>query len=508
VATQERHLDEQERMSRQEGQTQPGLSRSLLWLLPLLAIFLVLSVCYHYGVPLFEAPDEPSHIEYLAFLHQEGRLPRHEASPDVPGEGIQPPLYYLMAWPSFATLSSDGSDLYRSLHRVNWHLYGYGRSRPLDLAQPLILFRIPGGKHSKPRVFEEHPHLSWLLGLRWVSLFFGVLAVAATFFAAIRITGSLPASFLAAGLLGFNPQFLFVCNYVNNDSAAAALGAAAFYLVATSLTQQGGHPARRHYLFLGLLIAAGFLLKKTAIPGLAVAALALISCDSRPIRRRLADAGSMVGVALLLAAPYLYWNLRVHGDPFGIGVEQAANALLPGPEQYGGLWPYFSKVYFSWTFESYWAWFGWMNLQAPLAAYWVFLALTCTGIVGFMLQARRPARVEALHASSHREGRARHSMSQPPVLVLRSLQVYLLGAILSTLAAHAWFNVHVVQPQGRHLFPVAPQIAFLLAVGLASIGGRSATSRVRAGAIGISLLILVSLAIYCLVCVILPAYRT
>ncbi len=477
-------------MSLQEGQTHPGLSRSLRWLLPILAIFIVLSVCYHYAVPLFEAPDEPSHIEYLAFLHQEGRLPRHEASPDVPGEGIQPPLYYLMAWPSFATLSSDGSDLYRSLHRVNLHLYGYGRSRALDLAQPLILFRIPGGRLSRPRVFEEHPHLSWLLGLRWMSLFFGVLAVAVTFFAAIRITESLPVSFLTAGLLGFNPQFLFVCNYVNNDSAAAALGAMAFYLVATSLTQQAGHPARRHYLLLGLLLAAGFLLKKTTIPGLAVAALTLISCDSRPIRRRLADAGSMICLALLLAAPYLYWNLRVHGDPFGIGVEQAANALLPSPDQYGGLWPYFSKVYFSWTFESYWAWFGWMNLQVPQAAYWVFFVLTCTGILGFILQAR-----------------ARQATSQPQVLVGRSLQVYLLGAILSTLAAHVWFNVHVVQPQGRHLFPVAPQIAFLLAVGLASIGGRGATSRVRAGSIGLSLLILVGLASYCLVGVILPAYR-
>jgi hypothetical protein len=463
-----------------------------------LAAFLLLSVCYHYAVPLFEAPDETSHIEYLAFLHQEGRLPRHGTSPDVPGEGIQPPLYYLMAWPSFATLSGDGSGLYPSLHRVNWQLYGYGRNRAFDLAHPLILFRIPGGGLSKPRVFEEHPHLSWLLGLRWVSLLFGVLAVAVTFFAAVRITASLPVSFLAAGLLGFSPQFLFVCNYVNNDSAAAALGAMAFYLVAASLTQQSGHPVRRHYLFLGLLLAAGFLLKKTTLPGLAVAALALIGFDSRPIRRRLGDAGSMVGVAMLLAAPYLYWNLRVHGDPFGIGVEQAANALLPSPDLYGGLWAYFSTVYWNWTFESYWAWFGWMNLKVHQAAYWAFVALTCTGVLGFILQARGPARVEAS---------ARQSMSQPLALVGRRLQVYLLGAILSTLAAHVWFNVHVVQPQGRHLFPVAPQIAILLAVGLSSIGGRGATSRVRAGSIGISILTLVGLAIYCLVGVILPAYR-
>jgi len=48
-------------------------------------------------------------------------------------------------------------------------------------AKRLATFRsqsISIEESSGQRFREEHPHLSWLLGLRWVPLFFGVSAVA------------------------------------------------------------------------------------------------------------------------------------------------------------------------------------------------------------------------------------------------------------------------------------------------------------------------------------------
>ena len=50
------------------------------------------------------------------------------------------------------------------------------------------------------------------------------------------------------------------------------------------------------------------------------------------------------------------------------------------------------------------------------------------------------------------------------------LRHYLVAAVLATLGAHVWLNFHTAQPQGRHLFGVAPQIACVLSIGLAGPG--------------------------------------
>jgi hypothetical protein len=57
----------------------------------LAAVFGALATAYQQTIPLFEAPDEPSHMQYVGFLGIENRLPLYGASPEVPGEGMQPP---------------------------------------------------------------------------------------------------------------------------------------------------------------------------------------------------------------------------------------------------------------------------------------------------------------------------------------------------------------------------------------------------------------------------------
>ncbi len=506
IETESRRPGEQASTASGERRRRQRFSSTLRWLPPLLAAFLLLSLAYHYSVPLFEAPDETSHIEYLAFLHHNRALPRHGTDPDVPGEGIQPPLYYVMTWPLFAAVSEEGLDLYLALHNVNWRLYGHEPSEISELANPLVRFRQPSRYSSSPRLFDRHAHLSSLLHLRWVSLVFGVLAVTATFLGVLRMTASQPMAFLTAGLLAFNPQFLFVTNCVSNDSATVAIGSAALWLVADSLREQSGNPTRRQYLLAGLLLGAGFLIKKTTIPGLAVAAFVLLSFDARPLTRRLRDVALMGLVALLLAAPYFAWNLASYGDPLGIGVERAANALLPGPERFGGRWNFFSTVYWDWTFESYWARFGWMNLQTPKAVYLAFFALSWTGVLGFFLHPRAMARGEAGSAPSGQQVHLEDPNSQPATFIGTRFRIYLVGSVLATLAAHVWFNLHVAQAQGRHLFAVAPQISCILALGLAHIGRREPSSRVRATVVVAPILALLGLAIYCLAGLILPAY--
>jgi hypothetical protein len=101
----------------------------LLWLV--LVAYVALAVGFQRSVPLFEAPDEPSHLQYVAFVGQEHRLPRYGATPEVPGEGMQPPLYYLLSAPLFAWLGGADSQLLRDLHRINLALYA-NASTPID----------------------------------------------------------------------------------------------------------------------------------------------------------------------------------------------------------------------------------------------------------------------------------------------------------------------------------------------------------------------------------------
>src|SRR5262245_13484870 len=79
-------------------------------LMILLAAFLVLATVYSALIPLGEGPDELGHADYAFFMARAWRLPvqRLDArQADVPGEGHQPPLAYMLAAPLALWLPQD-----------------------------------------------------------------------------------------------------------------------------------------------------------------------------------------------------------------------------------------------------------------------------------------------------------------------------------------------------------------------------------------------------------------
>lgn len=437
-----------------------------------LAAYAVMGVAYQRVVPLFEGPDEASHLEYVAFLSLEKRLPEFGADPEVPGQGMQPPLTYLLSVPLFRFMIADESGVRRGLHDLNRVVYGYSKPAPqrkpgfLDLSRP-------------PTVFA-HPEFGSLPNLRWPGLVYGCLAVALTYLAMMRALGDPNLAAMSAGLLAFNPQFLFVTSYVNNDAASATLGAAVFWLVAVSLARPEG-PRRRSYLLLALLAMASVFTKNNLLVGIAVAFVALFAVDARPMQRRLVDLGLALSLCLPLV-PYLAWNLDHRGDLLGMGaVWQSADHLMTH-DDFGGRWSYLLGMYWHWTFDSYWCRFGLLDLVVKPWVTLTFLALTGVGVTGFVLAGR----------------------AKPLLPETRSLRVYLGAATLATLAAHVWYNVGMPQPQGRHLFPVAPEIASLLAIGIVRLapGGRDRSGRTAM----FVLLGVYALAAWCLLGEILPWY--
>ncbi len=458
----------------------PSRQRLLAPLL-LLGCFFVLAGGYRSAIPLFEGPDESSHIEYAVHVAEHGRLPRAGNTGDdveVPGTGHQPPLYYVLAAPLVRWAAPHIPGLLSDLNAVNRLIYRYDPPDTVVKSHSVWIW-TPAREFSRPRLFVDHPHLKGFERLRWLSLLFGLSAVLLTFLAARRLTGDPGLAVLSAGLLAFNPQFLFVSSYVNNDTLAASVGAATFWVIAAAFDRPEQRGPRRYYAAIGALIGLGLMTKLTTLPGLAVAGCTLFFADARPMKQRWGDVGITALTALVIAGPYLLAHPKDFASLWGIEDYRAA---LIGHSEFGGLWHFMTQIYWDSTFESYWARFGWMNVPAPKPVYLIFFAITWTGMLGLLLRGRRRADIPS-----------------------PALKRYVAGVVLTTVAAHAVINFNSPDAQGRHLFAAAPQLAFLIAAGWARLLGTSDRGIHSRSAV-LLLTIPLLLSLYCWLGVLRPAY--
>ncbi len=433
----------------------------------LVGVYLLLSFGFQRTVPLFEAPDEPSHLQYTAFIVSQGRLPRFGKNADI-AVYPHPPLYFLMASPFLYLLETDVTGLLNDLQAINlsanrFDPHAFRRSQRIRLASG----------RSGPR-FGKHPDLSRILLIRTLSLIFGLAAVVFTFLAARLIFYDDGLALLATGFTAFNPQFLFASSYMSNDTMAAAVGAAALWLVADATVG----PTRRHYLLGGLLAGLGVLTKYTTLPGLLVAAIAVVIFDRRQWKQRFADAAGGTGIALLLAGPYLIWNIVYLGSPLGTSGADPFIAIYPKPPD---LSSYFAGPYWQQTFASYWARFGWSDLAPPGWVTAGFALLSVLGLGGCVL--------------AWRNGR---SLGSSPV------RFFAFASIGLTLAFHVSYQFKMVIPFGRYFFPVTAQISCVLAAGLAGLYSREGRFPLP-GAVAL-LAAFALLSLYCLFGVIAPTY--
>ena len=134
------------------GTRRAGLALSA-WLRPslpaILLLYGLLGAVWSFVVPLGEGPDEPAHLDYALFLRANGRLPVQGATittSDVPGEGHQPPLAYLLMQPFISRLSADelrlplyGNPEFRWNGGTQPNAYLHGQAeRPPDGVQRLL----------------------------------------------------------------------------------------------------------------------------------------------------------------------------------------------------------------------------------------------------------------------------------------------------------------------------------------------------------------------------------
>ncbi|MCL6647583.1 MAG: phospholipid carrier-dependent glycosyltransferase [Chloroflexi bacterium] len=442
---------------------------SFRWRLGLLALaFALLATTFSFAIPLYEAPDETIHLDYVIWLREGRGLPVMTGDPTTtPGgqEAFHPPLYYALA--ALFTLPADPTG-YREAQRVNW----YQQFAP----------DLPGNKHVMVRPPGEHPFQPPLLALhlaRLASVLCGVATVVLTALVA-RLAGlGEELALLAAALVAALPQFVFLSAVTNADSAVIAASTATLASALWLLQRPLSLPRA---LLLGGTAGLAAVSKGSGVLVVALATvvlgMALLAGQGwRQPRRCVAQLLCFAVGPTMLAGWWFARNFVLYGELLGWQqLNRLAAALVRQELTLPALLQDAAELR-----TSSWALFGWGNVALPEALYFGFDGLLLLAGLGWVLHWRRP-----------RPG----LIPTSPALVVLLLW---LGAFLGALVRWAIAFEHAAQ--GRLWFPALTAFSILVVSGLAQLFPRVPTLLPGLGVGGLA-----SVAGLALPLVILPAY--
>ena len=449
-------------------------------------LYLLLGAVYSVVTPLFEAPDESFHFFFVQYLREQRSLPVQGQPGDAlyEQEGSQPPLYYLagallMPW-------IDARPLVSSCFAQDEH-----PSTSLRSAQgactvlrqnPQANTGVPGDPGNKNHFIhtdrESFPYNGAVLAahvLRLWSLLLGLVVVLATYATARVLLPDRPAiAVLAAAIVAFTPQFIFISSAINNDNAINALAALALYLLARMLR---GDRSWRTIILLVLIVGLATLAK---LGGLILLGFTVFSIGYLGLTRRSLDwrwaahrrwaakaIGLVLGGAVLIGGWWYARNLSLYGDATGLSamyqiVGQRALTIAQLINELPGLW------------YSVWGIFGWFNIALPDWLYAFYTAFVLLAVLGgikagwrWLKTLRSPSAGNALgdEGGPQQQGYAHSQVSRvglsPEAEGLIGLGLYallvLIGVLRWTAGTHG--------SQGRLIFPAAAALAILLASG-------------------------------------------
>lgn len=417
------------------------------------ALHVALLLGWSLVTPVYEAPDEPQHVDLVRAVEQRLAYPEYDALP------LSEQTLAAMRATGF---SATGNPFERTREAVT------ALDAPPRAERPA--FRDLGedapSEHVNPA--PQHPPLYYALGAVWLlavpdgaavdltvwSLrLLNVLLLAPVpllvFAAARRLTGR-PAVGVLAAVLGLGvPQYLHIGGAVNNDPLLTLLFAA---LTVLAVAVAGGDLTRPTAVWVGLLgtlalLTKGFALVLPAWLGSAY----LVGCV-RTGRWRDGVGSAALGGGLVAVLGGWWWvrNLAVHGE-LQTTLQRFPDAN-PGFEP--TVWTWWSRTggYFV---ERFWGSFGWVDVTlsegAVGAAMWTLLVLLALAF------ALRPREAPWWRAD----------------LVVALLPVVTIFAVV---AYGSYTNYaqsgRVTGMQGRYLFPGLPGMAVVAATGLVAAAGR------------------------------------
>ncbi len=413
----------------------------------ILAAFLILGVLYSVLNPLFEAPDEVWHYEYVRWLVEGHGLPRPEQVGHAPWhqEGSQPPLYYLIAAALTRPIPTENA---AQVIRYNPHA---AMGHPEAFGNKNVMV------HGRADAWPWHGVALAAHLIRFFSLVLGAITVIATYGTALAIFPGRPIlAILAASLVAFNPQFLFLSAAVNNDNLVVAASAVGLWVCVSLLKRDdpSGDVSPASWALLGLLVGVAALAKLSglALAGLAGLTLLMVAWQRRSWRTLLGGGIIMVAVAGAVAGWWYWRNWQLYGDPLGL---RAMFDVLPRRSEPPTVDELLARAQGVW--RSTWAVFGWFNVLADDWLYAIYTTLSLIGLMGLVvawpwrwLQKKEKARTE----------------TSPTWVTLAQLALLMVWILVIFLALLNWARMRY--PQGRLLFPAISAMAILLGLGLSA----------------------------------------
>jgi hypothetical protein len=364
-------------------------------------------------VPMFEAPDEYAHWQYARHLHDHWRLPGY--SVHFP-EGNSPPLYYAVVAP------------------VAWRTPG---PPPMGWFNGRDEFIHPSGGRLYMNAPGDFGRYGSLRLVRFLSVLMSLATVWFCGRAAFEVTGRQSTALLAGGFAAFLPQFSFRGSNISNDVLVTTMAAWLLFLL-MRLVRHGF--TWRIGVLASVALAGAYLSKINAICLIPPVALAIL-LDPVPWRKRLTHL-SVLGVALLLVAPWSIRNIVLYGDPFASGhMYEAVSGMI-----YERSW---FDVHHVTTlprelFKSFVAMFGYVSVKLPKWGYAIYLAVMLFAMSGLIGVLRR----------FKSDGAAVRAVFVTLAIIACNYLVVLR------------INTQFDQPQGRYMFPSLPAVMLALALGL------------------------------------------
>ncbi len=401
--------------------------RSDLALAVIAVVYLAFGVLHLTRTPMFEKPDEEWHAAYVYFLLEQRRLPPLVIDPEQnPALQIagHPPLFYAA---SALLLQVTGhTQVSPALQRNPF--WGYP-----------ALGTTPDNKNRFLHAAGElgDPNYRPLYLLRGLSLLLGVGAVFAAYGIGLALTQQMTLALMSAALVAVLPQYSFIASSVSNDALVATLSGLGLLALVHASAQEGSW---RHWVWFGLLASLAALTKTSALllPIFGASVAVVLGVRRQSWRTGAIGVASSLGLWLALCGWWYARNFLQFGDPLGVGVHMAAYGRSIASEGW--------RILDQWqrTSVTFWAAFGWSNVQFPGWVYAILRALevlALTGLLGYLLRQRRR-------------------------LLNGTMWAVVLGYTGLTFAAYLWWTTTVTGTLGRLLFPVLAPLAVLIVRGL------------------------------------------
>jgi 4-amino-4-deoxy-L-arabinose transferase-like glycosyltransferase len=414
----------------------------ILWLIG--GVYFLLGLAYLWATPPLDASDEYKHYPVVQHIQTTASLP--VLDPADPGlwynEAAQPPLYYLLM--AAATWPLDTADL-PSLHQMNTHFFV---GNPLQLHNKNIM--LPPVDRG---LWRESGTVQAIYWVRLLSLCLGLGTIWATAVLARQFLHP-TAAIAAAGLVAFNPMFIFISAAVNNDSLTVLLSSIGLGLL-IELWRNPPDPRQAWWPYVRLGILCGLaLLTKASLAALLLLAGIILAVRAWQWGRwsLLFGGGVMIFVvAMAFWSPLLWRNWQLYGDVTALNVFIAVQGTRPDQSLAGVDW----VGEFGTFYRNFWGQFGGVNINAPEWYYQIANTWLLLGVAGWVVRLLVVGVQEGHTAVSLR---LRQLWENGGWLLLLQILIIMLLLIRWTIVYYSF--------QGRLLFPALAGITVLWAGGL------------------------------------------